>query len=236
MEDIRRNPWFKFYGTDWLNDFNIIQLCPEDRLCYVTLLCLASQNNGLIKNCNENILIALTHLYNDPTEDDNAFTRAKGCLKRFESNGSVTISEAGTVKINNWEKRQSNVLSNAERQAKYRDKSKSNEIVTDERNESNVRGEERRGDKIRGDKIRGDKSKSRHGEFEKVLLSSEEYEKLKERMGEKNTEILVNELDAYIASKGKKYSSHYATILSWANRKIKEHKMTVKSKGRGLEI
>lgn len=217
MDEQRRRPWFKFYGTDWLNDFKIIQLSPEDRLCYITLLCLASQNNGIIKNCNENILIALTHLYNDPLEDDNHFTRARGCLKRFESNGSISISEAGTVKINNWENRQNIALSNAERQAKYREKLKSNENVTEECNESNVRREERRGDKKREDK-------SKYGEFEKVLLTSEEYDKLVETLGEKNTALLITELDSYIASKGKKYSSHYATILSWARRRVVEHK------------
>ena len=62
--------------------------------------------------------------------------------------------------------------------------------------------------------------KNVYGEFGKVKLTLEEYKKLIERMGEKNTNILIMDLDNYIASKGKKYSSHYATILNWARRKI----------------
>ena len=63
-------------------------------------------------------------------------------------------------------------------------------------------------------------SKQSYGEFNKVKLTIEESEKLTERMGEKNTLLLIAELDTYIASKGKKYSSHYATILGWARRKV----------------
>lgn len=72
--------------------------------------------------------------------------------------------------------------------------------------------------------------KNIYGEFKKVLLSSEEYEKLIEKIGEKNTEILITELDTYIASKGKKYSSHYATILTWARSRVKQHQEKVESK------
>lgn len=72
--------------------------------------------------------------------------------------------------------------------------------------------------------------KNTYGEFEKVKLTTEEYDKLVERLGEANTQLLVSELDSYIASKNKKYSSHYATILSWARRKFVEHKEKVERK------
>ena len=35
-------------------------------------------------------------------------------------------------------------------------------------------------------------------------------------MGDKNTDMLIFELDTYMVSKGKKYKSHYATLLNWA--------------------
>lgn len=71
-------------------------------------------------------------------------------------------------------------------------------------------------------------SKKIYGEFEKVLLLDDEKEKLIEKLGEKNTNILIAELDTYIASKGKRYSSHYATMLNWAKRKFTEHKEKTK--------
>jgi len=57
------------------------------------------------------------------------------------------------------------------------------------------------------------------GELENVKLTNEEYQKLIDKFGDKNTNILIFELDTYIGSKGDKYKSHYATLLNWAKRK-----------------
>jgi len=46
----------------------------------------------------------------------------------------------------------------------------------------------------------------------------EEFEKLKTQFGEKGTNERIENLSQYIASKGKKYKSHYATILTWERK------------------
>lgn len=69
-----------------------------------------------------------------------------------------------------------------------------------------------------------DSIKNIYGEFKKVQLTDDEHQKLIELLGEKNTNILIAELDEYIASKGKRYSSHYATIRTWARRRVNEIK------------
>jgi hypothetical protein len=61
--------------------------------------------------------------------------------------------------------------------------------------------------------------KETFGEMGKVKLTPEEYDKLVDRLGQGNTDMLIFELDTYVASKGAKYQSHYATILNWAKRK-----------------
>lgn len=61
-----------------------------------------------------------------------------------------------------------------------------------------------------------------YGEFKNVKLKEEEYQKLIEKIGERNTSLLIEELSTYIASKGKRYSNHYATLLNWARRKVVE--------------
>jgi hypothetical protein len=66
-------------------------------------------------------------------------------------------------------------------------------------------------------------SKESFGELKGVKLTDKEYASLLERLGEKNLNILIFELDTYIASKGTKYKSHYATLLNWANRKFQDH-------------
>ena len=58
--------------------------------------------------------------------------------------------------------------------------------------------------------------KGKYGEQGLVLLTDIEVEKLKIRFGEDKAAEYVEKLDAYIGSKGKKYKSHFSTILSWS--------------------
>lgn len=67
------------------------------------------------------------------------------------------------------------------------------------------------------------KYKNTFGEFENVKLTEEEYNKLVEKLGENNTKIMIEELSTGIASKGYKYKSHYATILSWSRMRVTKH-------------
>lgn len=55
-----------------------------------------------------------------------------------------------------------------------------------------------------------------YGELQNVELKKNEYEKLITKFGEKDLKERIERLSLYIASKGVKYKSHYATILSWA--------------------
>lgn len=61
--------------------------------------------------------------------------------------------------------------------------------------------------------------KEKYGEFNNVLLTDEEYHKLEES----NLLPYIEKLSSYIASKGKKYKSHYATILTWNRTDKKEN-------------
>lgn len=55
------------------------------------------------------------------------------------------------------------------------------------------------------------------GEFKNVKLTSDELEKLKSKFNGSYQDKIEN-LSQYLASKGKKYKSHYATILNWDRR------------------
>jgi hypothetical protein len=57
--------------------------------------------------------------------------------------------------------------------------------------------------------------KKEYGEFKNVLLSDEEYGKLVEKFGIGGTRNRIENLSSSIASKGYRYKSHYATILTW---------------------
>lgn len=62
------------------------------------------------------------------------------------------------------------------------------------------------------------KEKKIFGEFKNVKLTNDELQKLRKRFGDDQTRSFINSLSEYIASKGKKYKDHYATILSWSRR------------------
>ena len=57
-----------------------------------------------------------------------------------------------------------------------------------------------------------------YGEFKNVKLTDEEYQKIKD----KNLLLYIEKLSSYMESKGKRYKSHYATILNWSRKEIKD--------------
>lgn len=59
-------------------------------------------------------------------------------------------------------------------------------------------------------------SNKKYGDF--VRLTGSEHAKLVARFGEEGTRERIDRLDNYIGSKGKRYKSHYYTILSWEAR------------------
>ena len=68
--------------------------------------------------------------------------------------------------------------------------------------------------------------KHTHGEFSNVLLTDDEYQKLTD----KGLLPYIERLSSYIASTGKRYKSHYATILNWSRKDEKAPKGKLKSK------
>lgn len=71
--------------------------------------------------------------------------------------------------------------------------------------------------------------KHKHGEYNNVLLTDEELEKLIDEYPiDYNAKIEA--LSSYIASTGKSYKSHYATIRNWARKDAEKQKQ--ESKGR----
>ena len=59
-------------------------------------------------------------------------------------------------------------------------------------------------------------TKHKYGEYNNVLLTDEELEKLKDEYPDWQERI--ERLSSYVASTGKKYKSHYATIRNWARK------------------
>ncbi len=61
-----------------------------------------------------------------------------------------------------------------------------------------------------------------YGEFNNVRMTTAEFEKFVQAEGAERANALIEELSSYLASSGKRYKSHYATLLNWGRRKDKE--------------
>ena len=72
-------------------------------------------------------------------------------------------------------------------------------------------------------------AKNSYGEFGNVKMTTAEFEKLVQAEGADRANALIEELSSYLASSGKRYKSHYATLLNWGRRKDKESKGAPKS-------
>lgn len=65
-------------------------------------------------------------------------------------------------------------------------------------------------------------SKHKYGEYQNVLLTDEELQKLKDNYN--NWEELITYLDEYIEMKGYKAKSHYLCIKKWVIDAVRNHK------------
>lgn len=67
-------------------------------------------------------------------------------------------------------------------------------------------------------------TKHKYGEYNNVLLTDDELDKLKSEFPDWAERI--ERLSSYVASTGKSYKSHYATIRNWARKDTAQGKMT----------
>lgn len=132
------NSWFKFYGQDWLTDPKVISLSHTDRLCFITLLCLASasrHDDYKITGINELTLFSLAHLSWNPYESD-GWGGATGVLQRLNDNAMITLGDNGDIVIKRFKDRQESNLTGYERIKRYREKAKQSKKANDNTNDN----------------------------------------------------------------------------------------------------
>lgn len=112
-------------------------------------------------------------------------------LELQKETGRVEESENGVIKIVNWDRYQSIPSWDGENEGKAEEE----EDITEPESTDPV--------------------KRYYGEFKNVLLTDEEHSKLVLKFGVDGCNDRIETLSAGIESKGYKYKSHYATILSW---------------------
>ena len=116
-------------------------------------------------------------------------------LDKMKKDNAITVDELGSIHLVNFDKYQ---YSEYDRQRMYRDNKRGGREASDE--------------------------KKPYGEFQNVFLMDAELRKLNEKFGEKGAGEKIRNLSEQIESKGYRYKSHYATILTWDRKDVREGK------------
>lgn len=239
MADVK---WVKI-TTDMFNNRKIkyLRTLPDGDgivLVWIMLLTMAGRcNSGGMIFLTENIPYTTKMLADELDFEENTVVLA---LKALQNLGMIFF-DGEYFSISNWEKYQ-NIdglekikEQTRERVAKHREKKKleagnvtGNVTVT--QSNATDKDKEEELDKRNNNCIYApteEKKTVRHkyGEYKNVLLSDDELEKLKAEYPN-DYEKRIERLSEYIASTGKSYKNHLATIRSWAKRDKPENQKT----------
>lgn len=227
MADVK---WIKI-AVDMFDNRKIKQIgsMPEGDsllLMWVQLLCLAG-------NVNDGGFIYLTKEipYTDEmlaTQFNKPISTVRLALKTFEQFGMIEIIN-NMIFLSSWEKYQSTdrlaTIREKDRERKRR-KREAEKILPQKSMECPRTSMDVPRIDIEGDiDIDKDKNKSiskksprhKHGEYQNVLLSDDDLGKLKAEFPA-DWDQRIQRLSEYMASSGKSYKNHLATIRNWARR------------------
>ena len=233
MADVK---WIKI-TTDIFDDDKIllIESLPEaDSIIVIwfKLLCLAGKQN------NSGVFMMNNQIAYDDKMLATIFRRKEStiqlALKTFERFGMIELID-GVITLPNWGKHQSLEQIAArkeyqkEYQREYRKKQKLLATNNTEKEEKHSRKHLRKQNINSTDKIRKEEEKeievevekniirNAYGEYKNVLLSDDELENLKD-IFPSDYEKRIENLSSYMASSGKSYDNHLATIKFWAEK------------------
>lgn len=227
MADVK---WIKI-AVDMFDNRKIKQIgsMPEGDsllLMWVQLLCLAG-------NVNDGGFIYLTKEipYTDEmlaTQFNKPISTVRLALKTFEQFGMIEIIN-NMIFLSSWEKYQSidrlATIREKDRERKRRKREAEKLLPQNSmecpRTSMDVPRIDIEGDididKDKNKSISKKSSRHKHGEYQNVLLSDDDLEKLKYEFPA-DWDQRIQRLSEYMASSGKSYKNHLATIRNWARR------------------
>jgi predicted phage replisome organizer len=201
-------------------------------LIWVMLLTMAGRcNAGGMIFLTENIPYTPKMLADELDFEESTVQLALEALQRF----NMVVMDAGCLRVAGWEEYQNiegmDKIREQNRLRKRRQREKARLLppeedcpvtvtgshATDIDIEEDIEIEEEKEDISTPPPPKAKKPvKHKHGEYANVLLTDEELDKLKAEYSDWQERI--ERLSSYIASTGKSYKSHYATIRNWARK------------------
>ena len=223
MADVK---WIKI-AVDMFDNRKIKQIgsMPEGDsllLMWVQLLCLAG-------NVNDGGFIYLTKEipYTDEmlaTQFNKPISTVRLALKTFEQFGMIEIIN-NMIFLSSWEKYQSTdrlaTIREKDRERKRRKREAEKLLPQNSmecpRTSMDVPRIDIDIDKDKNKSISKKSPRHKHGEYQNVLLSDDDLDKLKAEFPS-DWDQRIQRLSEYMASSGKNYKNHLATIRNWARR------------------
>lgn len=208
------------------HDVRIIEQMPNGKdyiLFYLKMLLESIDHEGALRfnetiPYNEQMLSVIT---------DTNVDIVKAAMKLFVDLGMVEILEDSTIYMNEVQRLIGSETASAERVRKHRENRK---LLQSNADETKCNTEIEKEIETKKDKEIEKKESSatasakplrhKYGQYQNVLLSDEDMEKLKSEFPE-DWEQRIERLSEYIASKGAKYKNHLATIRAWARKEEK---------------
>lgn len=189
---------------------------------YLKLCLLSLKGNGVLIRKVGNMLIPYDNKkLSELTNID--FDTVVIAMNLLQKIGLIQILETGEIFLSQLENLIGSKSVGALKKQQQRLKQKNNEKLIEKNNQMTISGQNSGQVSSRNKNIDNNiyiNNKYIYGELKNILLKKEEYEKLKIKFPS-DYEKRINNLSTYIASKGKKYKSHYATILNWASKEEK---------------
>lgn len=242
MAEKKRFYWLKLKRDFFKrHDIRIIEAMPNGKdyvLFYLKLMLESVDHDGTLRFSdaipyNEEMLSVVTNTNIDVV---------RSAMKLFVELNMVEILEDSTIYMNEVQRMIGSAVDNdnANRQRRFRDRKKDeallpcNEGVTKNNESKSIEKEleteieiERESNAPAALPAPPKPGRHRYGEYQKVLLTDEELDKLKAEFPD--WQVRIERLDSYIAQSGKSYKNHLATIRNWARKDEKEGKKNGKA-------
>jgi len=221
-------PAFLFFPNDWLSSPDLNSCSLEAQGLWIKMLCYIYQSPKkgvlLLPSGKQIESKTLAKLCGEEEQ------KISILLSELEETGTFSRLEDGTIYCRRV-KRESDLIE-ARREAgrlgglkqkRSKDESKS-EATLENENDSIIQPTSNNISVTDKDKLPEKEKPTKEKFLDFVLLKKEEHEKLIEKFGEKETTQMIERLNNYIGSSGRRYKSHYHTILQWAEKDKKENK------------
>jgi len=209
-----RRSWIKLYIDQTLRGSCFSEMLPEERFIWFGFLLLAGDNASEGKiSVTENTGYSIEQLSDLLKCEPELINRSIKKMVKYEK---IQVDKKNVIKIIKWEKYQSEY----QRQRKYREEwlQRKKDFKVTAKGDNVECGVDIDIDiDIERDKKKKEK---KYKYMDSVLLTKEEHQKLIDKFGETKTNSYIENLNNYIGSKGKKYKSHYFTILNWSKKDI----------------